>query len=80
MVAFRTEVTSLLDEKATQRTTFGDELTAELKAWRRKLPTKGPSGGAISEPAMEELVNRLADEMEIRLFATLKKSGVTKKR
>lgn len=75
----RRDIASMVESNTARRTVFGDELAAELTAWRRKLPTKSPTGAAISEPLMEELVSRLADEVEIRLFAALKKSGALKK-
>jgi hypothetical protein len=75
----RKDIAAMVEKNTSRRTIFGDELAAELTAWRKKFPTKGPTGAPISEPLMEELVSRLADEVEIRLFAALKKSGALKK-
>ena len=71
--AISTEIQKVVATAKREREIYGSELADEMKAWRRRLPTK-PSGKtpALTESSMDELVMRLADEMEIRVVAALK--------
>ena len=75
----RADIAALMEKTTSQRAMFGDDLAGELKTWRRRFPAKTPLG-KVDEKAMEDLTTRLADEVEIRVVAALKKSGFVKKR
>ena len=57
---------------------FADKVAAELQALRRRIPVKGKSSG-IDDATMDELVTRVADEVEIRVAAALKPKPTRRK-
>jgi len=56
-----------------QTDVFADRVAAELQALRRRIPVKPKADGhAIDDATIEALVNRISDEVEIRVAAALK--------
>ncbi len=74
VTALRKDIEAMVAANGDERAAFGQELAAELKAWRRRLPTKNPVG-KVDAAAIEEMVTQVADEVEIRVAAALKKTG-----
>ncbi len=66
-------LTEALAASRTQSDVFADRVAAELQALRRRIPVKANTDGhAMDDSTMEELVSRVADEVEIRIAAALK--------
>jgi hypothetical protein len=61
-----------LDVLAQKVDTSFEDVAAELKSLRRRMTVRGGAGASLDEPTMEELVARIADEVEIRVAAALK--------
>jgi hypothetical protein len=55
-----------------QSDVFADRVAAELQSLRRRIPLKGRDASTIDNDAIDELVSRVADEVEIRIAAALK--------
>jgi hypothetical protein len=68
--ALGVDIAQMTEAARSQREIYGEDLAAELKAWRRRLPAK-PSAKKprFEESELDDLVTRLADEIEIRLAA-----------
>jgi len=75
---------SVNDALATARAhsdTVAERVAEELQALKRRLPVRGASRGdvGLDDDAIEALANRLADEVEIRVAATLRAKPVKKR-
>lgn len=71
-------LTEAIAAARTQSDVFADRVAAELQALRRRMPVKGRSS-AIDDRAVEEIVTRVADEVEIRVVAAIKPRTARKK-
>jgi ABC-type transporter Mla subunit MlaD len=56
-----------------------DQVAAELEALRRRIPTRSATAMGLDEDAIDDLVTRVADEVEIRLAALNPKSRPRRK-
>jgi hypothetical protein len=94
MTALRTAIMSMLasrqagDQRAQSALTDAlaatrentDSMAEEIKALRRRITVKGNRGPVVPDDAVDELVQRVADEVEIRIAAALKPKPAAKKR
>jgi hypothetical protein len=55
-----------------QSDVFADRVAAELQSLRRRIPLKGRDASTIDDDTIDDLVSRVADEVEIRIAAALK--------
>ncbi|MBA3652999.1 MAG: hypothetical protein H0W70_02270 [Actinobacteria bacterium] len=75
LAAISRTMTEAIASSRAQSDVFADRVAAELQALRRRIPVKGRDVAVttIDATAMDELVTRLADEVEIRVAAVTPK-------
>lgn len=72
-------LTEAIAAARTQSDVFADRVAAELQALRRRIPVKGRGTGAVDDKAVDAIVSRVADEVEIRVMEAVRPKQLRKR-